>query len=175
MKREKKDVQIKELSDILSRKDSFYLMDFTKVTVGQSVALRKTLRKKSHAFRVVKNRLALKALNEKHPEGLRSRFQKPTAIAYTDGDPVELAKSLKEFASQHKVLSVKGGLLQGQVFGPERFEEIVSLGTQVEMLGKFASLMATPLSRMLLSLRAPLGSLGSLLAQLKAQREGGAQ
>jgi large subunit ribosomal protein L10 len=175
MKREKKDVQIRELSEILSTKDSFYLMDFTKVTVGQSVALRKALRKKSHAFRVVKNRLALKALNDRHPEGLRSRFQKPTAIAYTDGDPVDLAKALKEFASQHKVLSIKGGLLQGQAFDPERFEEIVSLGSRAEMLGKFASLMASPLSRLLLALRAPLGSFGSLLAQLKTQREGGSQ
>lgn len=175
MKREKKDLQIKQLSEILSRKDSFYLMDFTKVTVGQSVALRKALRKKSHAFRVVKNRLALKALDDRQPPGLKSFFQKPTAIAYTDGDPMDLAKSIKEFAAQHKILSVKGGILQGQVFGPQRFEEIVNLGSQRDMLARFASLMAAPLTRMLLTLRAPLGGLGVLLTQLKAQRGEGAQ
>ncbi len=175
MKREKKDVQIKGLSEIFGGKDTFYLMDFTKVTVGQSVTLRKALRKKSHSFRVVKNRLALKALDDRHPEGLKSLFQKPTAIAYTDGDPVDLAKSLKEFAAQHKILAVKGGVLQGQVFGPERFEEIVSLGSHRDMLARLASQMAAPLGWLLLVLRAPLGSLGTLLGQIKAQREGGAQ
>ncbi|MBN2199555.1 MAG: 50S ribosomal protein L10 [Candidatus Aminicenantes bacterium] len=175
MKREKKDLQIKQLSEILNQKDSFYLMDFTKVTVGQSVALRKALRKKSHVFRVVKNRLALKAFDDRQPKELKPYFQKPTAIAYTDGDPVDLAKSLKDFASQHKVLTVKGGVLQGQIFGPDRFEEIVALGSQQEMLARFASLMAAPLSRMLSALRAPLGSLGGLLGQFKARGEGGAQ
>lgn len=175
MKREKKDLQIKQLSEVLSRADSFYLMDFTKVTVGQSVALRKTLRKKSHVFRVVKNRLALKAFDDRHPENLKSCFQKPTAIAYTDGDPLDLAKALKEFSVQHKVLTVKGGILQGQMFGPDRFEEIVALGSQQDMLAKFAFLMAAPLSRMLSALRAPLGGWGGLLGQLKTRRQGGEQ
>ncbi len=171
MKREKKDVQIRSLAEVFKKHDSYYLMDFTKITVSQSVALRKALRKNSHAFRVVKNRLALKALDDKHPEGLKALFEKPTAVAYTDGDPVDLAKSLKEFAAQHKVLTVKGGVLQGQLFGPDRFEEIVALGSRQEMLGKFASMMAAPLVRWMGALRSPLGSLGSLLRQVQAQRE----
>jgi large subunit ribosomal protein L10 len=171
MKRDKKEDHIKQLSDILGRRDSFYLMDFTKVTVAQSVALRKALRKNSHGFRVVKNRLALKALDDRFPAALKGYFHQPTAIAYTDSDPVELAKALKEFSLQNKVLSVKGGLLQGHLFGPDRFEEIAKLASRPELLARFAGLMAAPLTRLLLTLQAPLGTLGRQMAQFKTGKE----
>jgi large subunit ribosomal protein L10 len=171
MKRDKKDVHIKQLSDILGRQESFYLMDFTKVTVAQSVALRKALRKNAHGFRVVKNRLALKALDDRFPAALKGYFRRPTAIAYTDGDPVELAKALKEFSAQNKVLTVKGGLLQGRLFGPDRFEEIAKLAPRPELLARFARLMASPLTTLLATLQAPLGTLGRQLSQFKTGRE----
>ncbi|MGB9004256.1 MAG: 50S ribosomal protein L10 [Candidatus Aminicenantales bacterium] len=171
MKREKKNLHIKQLADILSRQDSFYLMDFTKVSVAQSVALRKALRKNAHGFKVVKNRLALKALDDRFPAALKGYFRKPTAIAFTDGDPVDLAKALKEFSAQNKVLSVKGGLLQGRLFGPDRFEEIAKLASRPELLARFARLMASPLTKMLQTLQSPLGTLGRQLAQFKTSRE----
>ncbi len=58
MKRDKKDQRIKELNKIFSQQNTFFLLDFKKMTVAQSVDLRKTLHKDSHSVRVVKNRLA---------------------------------------------------------------------------------------------------------------------
>ena len=87
--------------------------------VAQSVELRKILRKNAFTYKVIKNRLALRALGEKCPEALRPFFQKPTAIAFADKDPIRLAKILKDFSNQGKILAVKGGQVEGQLMPAE--------------------------------------------------------
>ena len=76
---------------------------------------------------MVKNRLALRALKAEFPETLKRAFRKPTAIAYTAADPVLLAKALRDFAVQNKVLVMKGGMFKGQYVPAERFDEITKL------------------------------------------------
>jgi len=64
VKREDKEKQVKELTDSFEKYDSFYLVDFIKMSVAQAVELRRIFRDNSYSFRVVKNRLALRALKE---------------------------------------------------------------------------------------------------------------
>ncbi len=84
------------------------------MSVAQSVVLRKTLRKQASGMKMVKNRLALRSLKAEFPDALRGAFRQPTAMAYTADDPIKLAKTIKDFSVQNKVLTVKGGVLQGQ-------------------------------------------------------------
>jgi large subunit ribosomal protein L10 len=135
--------------------------------VAQSVELRKIMRKNDFAYKVVKNRLVLRALGTSCPEALRPFFQKPTAIAFADKNPVQLAKILKEFSSQGKILAVKGGQIEGQVMPAARFDEVCRIVSREDLIGKIGYLMAHPLHRLLRTLQAPLGNLGILLGELK--------
>ena len=74
MKREDKESQIKELSEAFESHGTFYLLDFINMPVSQSVQLRRRLRDQSYTFRVIKNRLALRALREDFPDDLREFF-----------------------------------------------------------------------------------------------------
>lgn len=171
MKRENKQERINELKDLFKSNDTFYLFDYNKMTVAQSADLRKTLRKHGSSLRVVKNRLALRALKKEFPETLKGSFRNPTAVACTAADPIVLAKALKDFAVQNKILVMKGGVVQGQYFGAERFDEIPRLVSREALLGKIGYFMAYPLMRLLRTWQAPMANLGSVLGQLKDKKQ----
>lgn len=167
MRKEEKENLIKELRKAFDKHDSFYLVDFVGMPVTQDLALRKEFRDNSCSFRVIKNRLALRALKEEFPEDLKDYFQGPTAIAYTLQDPIKLARIIKDFSTKHKVLKVKGGLLEGQFFSGERFAEISSLRSKEDLLAKVGYLMAHPLIKLARTWQAPLNSIGRMLSQSK--------
>lgn len=173
MKKEEKENLVKELKEAFDNYDSFYLVDFIRMPMAQSVELRKKFREQPYFFRVVKNRLALRALKEDFPEDLKNYFQGPTAIAFASQDPLGLARIIKEFSTQHNVLTVKGGMLDGQFFTGERFKEIANLSSRKDLLATIAYLMAFPLAKFSRTWQAPLNSLSWLLSQLKTKNRVG--
>lgn len=168
--RENKELEVKSLSDQFEQNPSYYLLDFKGLPVSRAIELRKKLRDNSYSIKVVKNRLALRALKKDIPEELRENFVGPTALAFAPENPIGLARLIKEFSSQHKVLTVKAGLLEGQFLPGEKFEEIAKLTSRNDLIAKLGYLMAYPLTQMLKSLRAPLGSMSVLLDQLKTKK-----
>lgn len=170
MKRVDKEKQVKELSEIFKSCDSFYLVDFMKMSAAQAVELRKLFRENFYSFRVIKNRLALRALREEFPEDLKKCFQDSTAIAFAFQNPVGLARLIKEFSEQNKVLTVKAGMLEGQFLSPERFTEVAALTSREDLIAKIGNLMVLPLIKLLRTWQAPLNNLSSLLSQLKTKK-----
>lgn len=171
MKKEAKTEIIKDITASLATNPSFFLVDFKKMKVGQSVELRKLLRRNNYLYKVVKNRLALKALADRLPSEVKACFQGPTAVAMAARDPVGLAKVIKEYGAQSKALVVKGGVIDGVFFPAERFEEICKLASREEMLGRLAFLMSYQLGRFLRTLQSPLANLGLLMSQLRDKKK----
>ena len=170
MKRDAKARLIKSLDEDFGRQKTIYLLDYTGMKVAQAVALRKLLKKSSYEFKVVKNRLALRALKEEVPAELRSFFQKPTAVALAAEEPVKLARMLRDFSVQNKVMAFKGGLFEGHLLPAERFDEVCKLTSRQELLGKVGYLMAFPLMQLLRTWQAPLSQMGRLLSQFKEKK-----
>ena len=170
MKHDQKQELIRDLQQNFDRADTAYLLDYTRMTVAQSVALRKLLRKNAYTMKVVKNRLALRSLKADVPEALHGYFQKPTAIAFGAEEPLRLARLIRDFSVKNKVLTFKGGLIEGQLLTPDRFEEVCRLSSKQELLGKIGYLMALPLMQLLRTWQAPVSQLGRLLSQLKEKK-----
>ena len=170
MKREIKERQVKDLSDAFKEYDTFYLVDFMNMSVSMSIELRKLFREHSYSIRVVKNRLALRALREEFPEDLKKCFQGPTAIAFAAQNPIGLARVIKDFSDRNKVLTVKAGMLEGQFLSKERFNEVAVLTSREDLIVKIGYLMVSPLVKILRTWQAPLNSIGRLLSQLKTKK-----
>ncbi len=170
MKRDAKAQAIKNWEEDFHRHRTIFLLDYTGMKVSQAVALRKLLKKNAYEFKVLKNRLALRALTEEFPREFRSYLQKPTAAALAAEEPVKLAQLLKEFSVQNKVMAFKGGMIEGQLLPPERFEEVCKLGSRERLLGKIGYLMALPLGLFLRTWQAPLSQLGRSLSQFKEKK-----
>jgi len=166
VKKETKAARIDEMKAVFASSGTFYAFDYDKMTVAQATDLRRILRRQGAALKVVKNRLALRALREELPDDLRKTFRRPTAIAYTSGDGIALARTIREFQAANKVLAAKGGVIEGSFFPAIRFDEITKLASRPELLAKVGYLAAAPLRRFLGAFRAPLSHLGLLLNQL---------
>jgi len=170
VKKEDKKPIVDSLERLFASSGTYYLVDYKRMTVAQAVELRKILRKNGYAYKVIKNRLALRALGEKCPEALRPYFQKPTAIAFAAKEPIPLAKTLKDFSNQGKVLAVKSGQVEGRVLAAGQFEEVCRMTSREDLVGKIAFLMASPLHRLMRTLQAPLGNVGVLLGELNKKK-----
>lgn len=167
--RQKKHQQVKKIQEDFDRFESFYLLNFVNMPVSKAVTLRKQMRDHSHNLRVIKNRLALRALKDNFPEEVKDYFRGPTAIAST-ADPIGLARLIREFTAQHKVLEVKAGYIEGQFIPRERFEEIATLSSKTDLIARLGFLMSYPLTQLLRTWQAPLRSLGNMLSQLKSKK-----
>jgi large subunit ribosomal protein L10 len=168
--REKKEHLVKKINDNFAKHDSFYLLDFINMPVAQAVELRRQLHENDFPMLVVKNRLALRALTDNIPEDLKEHFRGPTAIAFASDNPLQLARTLRDFSRQHKVLRFKAGLLEGQFLPESQFEDVANLTSRKDLLAKIGFLMANPLIKFLRTWQAPIESVGRLLSQLKSKK-----
>lgn len=168
--REKKEILVKEINESFAKHDSFYLLDFINMPVAKTMELRKQLYENSFPMKVVKNRLALRAMTEELPEELKTYFRGPTAIAFASDNPLQLARMLRDFSKQHKVLKFKAGMLEGQFLPENQFEDVANLTSREDLIAKFGFLMANPLIKLLRTWQAPMESLGRLLSQLKTKK-----
>jgi len=170
LNREKKEKMVKEIREDFNKNQTFFLVDYVNIPVSKSIELRTQLRENNCSIKVVKNRLALKSLEDEIPEKFKEQFRGPTAIAFTNENPISLARLLDDFIHTNRILDVKAGIVEGQLVEKDKFKEVASLGSRKELMTKVGYLMAAPLTKFLRTWQAPLNSLGSLLSQLKSKK-----
>jgi large subunit ribosomal protein L10 len=148
-----------------------FLLSFKGVTVPQVSELRNRVRAAGGRYQVVKNTLALRAVTGCSLETARQHFSGPTAVAYTAGDPVALAKALVEFTKDVPSFEFKGALLDGRLVPATQIKEIASLPGRQELLGKLLFLMQSPVTRFVRVLAAVPRDFVVVLDQVRAQKD----
>ena len=171
MNRAEKQNVVKELNETFKGNDSVLLINFTGLNVADSTDLRRKISEVECGYRVIKNRLALRALEDTSAEELKEHFEGPTAIAYTGGDPVALAKVLKTFIKDHPAMSFKAGIVEGQAVSASEMDNLADLPSRTELLTKLVYLLNAPLTRLATALQSPVRDLASVLHQLGEKRE----
>ncbi len=102
MRLDEKKAISKEIAELLDQAGAVYLMDFTGLDVEAQGELRTKLRESGASYRVVKNTLAIRALEDLDYEGLEEHLQGPTGLVLAGEDPVAPAKVMREFAKEHE-------------------------------------------------------------------------
>src|ERR1700745_1244110 len=105
----KKIEQVDELSGELKKVSSVIVATYSKLTVEKDYELRRALRGTGAKYRVVKNTLAERAAKGTRVEGALKNLRGVTSIAYTEGDPVALAKALSKYAKDNPAFNFKAG------------------------------------------------------------------
>jgi large subunit ribosomal protein L10 len=100
-------------------------------------------------------------------------FTGPTALAFVSGDPVEAAKSLREFAKAHPLLVIKGGVFEGQPMSADEVRKLADLESREVLLAKLAGAMKANLSKAAATFQAPLTQMARLAAALQDKRASG--
>ena len=171
MNRTEKESAVADLNKTFKTSTSVLLINFEGVNVSAQSELRREVAKVESGYQVIKNRLALRAVEDTSLADLREHFQGPTAIAYTGGDPVALAKVLKDFIGDHPSVAFKAGVVEGKTFSASEVERLAKMPSRPELLSKLVYLLNAPLVRLATALQSPLRGLASVLKQLEEKKQ----
>jgi large subunit ribosomal protein L10 len=172
MKKSEKEQLVSELAEKLRGASALYFTDFTGLNVKRMTDLRRRLRRSGVEYVVIKNTLALRAVNE---SGLVSeRLRGPTGLVLSR-DPVTAAKLLTEFAKENDARpSVKGGLLDGRAIDSAQVKQLATMPSREQMLAELGAGLQSPLAAFVGALNGLLYMFVGALEALRAQREGAA-
>ena len=146
--RAKKTEQVEKLGSELKGVSSVIVATYSKLTVAQDYELRKTLRSSGAKYRVVKNTLAERAAKGTKVEEVLKGLTGVTSIAYTEGDPVALAKALAKYAKDNPEFTFKAGVVEGHVVSIKEIESLATMPSKEELYSKLLFLLNAPAQRL---------------------------
>ena len=166
---------VSEVRKRLSESDAALLTEYRGINVGEMAALRAALRQAGGEYTVYKNTLVRFAARDLGLD-LEEHLTGPTAIAFVPtgggGDPVAVAKALRDFAKGNPNLVIKGGVLGEKLLTADDAKALADVAPREELLARFAGLLAAPLQQFAGLLQAVPRSFAYGLAALIEQQGG---
>ena len=159
---EKTDI-IDDLRQRLDGVKTVMLTEYRGLTVAQLSELRKQLRAVRAEYKVVKNRLARLAGDDRGFEALRPHLKGPTALVIAQDDPVAVAKTLTTFARTNQALAIKAGVVDGQLVTSDGIKALSDLPSKEALRAQVVGAIQGPLSQLITLLQAPQAELVRVL------------
>ena len=170
MARPDKAAAVAEIVEQFNDSAGAVLTEYRGLTVKQLQDLRRSLGENAN-YAVVKNTLTQLAAKEAGVEGFDDLLSGPTAIAFINGDLVEAAKGLRDFAKANPALVIKGGYVDGAPMDAKEIAKLADLESREVLLGKLAGAMLASLSQAVYLLNAPIAQAARLAGALQAKAE----
>ncbi len=169
MDREQKTAVVEELATELKDATAIFAVDYRGISVPQAAELRAGLRDADTRFRIVKNRLTLRAADTAGTDGLKEHLSGPTALALVKGDAALAAKTLRRLGTEWELLEYKGGLMDGEVLDPDTFTAIARLPGREALNAQLAGVVASPITGLVRGLGSMIQGLALQLGQIAEQ------
>jgi large subunit ribosomal protein L10 len=168
-----KEQELQDLTAAFNSADTAILVDYKGLNVPAVTELRRQIRGVKGQYKVVKNTLAKRASKGTRLAALEAHFEGTTAIAYTGGDAVALAKALTTFMKTAPMLQVKAAVVQGVAVKPAAVSDLATLPGKPELYSKLLFLMQAPMQQLVTVLSATPRNLVTVLneaAKKKAEQ-----
>ncbi|GAB3850805.1 50S ribosomal protein L10 [Nesterenkonia populi] len=161
---------VEELKNLFSGSDAAVLTEYRGLSVEKLQKLRNSVRENAN-YAVVKNTLTEIAAEELGIDAFEGKMQGPSAIAFVHGDPVDVAKALRDFAKENPELIVKGGYMDGAALDESEIKKLADLESREVLLGKLAGAFIGAQSKAAAVLQAPLSKTVRTVEALRAKEE----
>ena len=172
MNKEQKNAAVAEIHEKLAGARSFYLTDFSGMSVKQLTAFRSRLRKQGVEYVVVKNTLAQLALADMELPDIGSSFAGPTGLVIGREDAVAAAKALTDFSKEFdNKPKVKLGIVDRVAVGPDQIKQLAELPPREVLLAQLAGGLAAPMVRLAGGMQNLVAGLARAVDALRQQRE----
>jgi len=158
----------------LAQAPNAFLISFQGIKVNDVTELRARVRAAGGSYEVVKNTLALRAIDGKPLAALKDTFSGALAVVYTEGDPVAVAKTLTEFAKTVPQVVFRGGMVDGRPIAANDVEAIAKLPSRQELISKLLFLLQSPVTRFVRTLNAVTQQFVVVVDQVAKQKAGAA-
>ena len=146
--RAKKTEKVELLSKELATSTTAIIGTFAKLTVAQDFALRKVVREAGGKYRVVKNKLAAISGEGTKVESALKGLKGVSAVAFTSGDPVVLAKAFSKWVGDNAEFQFKLGIVDGKLINVEEVKALATMPGKEELYAKLLFLISSPAQRL---------------------------
>lgn len=143
---EAKKLIVEEIKQKLQNAKSVAFVDYRGLKVGTDFKMRKALREVGGEYKVYKNRLMLRALNELGITGCDKFLEGTMAVAFSNADEVSGLKVLANTIDDAKVMEIKFGVVDGKVVDAEYIKTLAKLPSKDILLAMFMGLLKAPIS-----------------------------
>ena len=150
----KKAELVKQANGMLTDAESAIVVDYRGLTVEEVTDLRKQLRDAGVKMVVIKNKILDRAVEGTDYADLASVFVGPTAVAFSNEDPIAPAKILKHFADDHDALEIKGGFIEKDIKSVDEINEFAELPSREDLLSMLASVLQDPMRKIARAVKA---------------------
>jgi len=144
----KKHATVEFLTKDLANSTSAIVGTFSGLTAGKDFSLRKTIREAGGKYHVIKNKLAPKAAAGTKIEAALQGLKGVSSVAYTEGDPVALAKALSTWVKDNAEFTFKLGIIDGKVLTVAEIGDLAALPGKEEIFSKLLFLINAPAQRL---------------------------
>lgn len=168
----KKVQQVVRIKDNVEKSGAVYFADISTLTAQALSDLRRKWKKDGIRLRVIKNRLAKRALVEAGiPAEVAAILRGPTSLVLgTQAEPYAAARMLKDAAQKHKGLQFKGAFVEQALFTAAQFDVLANMPTRPELQGQLVGVLQYPLYQLAAVLGGMISSLVLVLGELKDTR-----
>ncbi|RKT57804.1 50S ribosomal protein L10 [Saccharothrix australiensis] len=160
---------VAELTDKFRGSSAAVVTEYRGLSMAQLTTLRRALGAGT-TYTVAKNTLVKLAAQDAGIEGLDDLLVGPTAIAFVEGEPVDAAKALRDFAKDNKALVIKGGYMEGRSLTVDEVTRIADLESREVLLAKLAGAMKGNLAKAAGLFNAPASQVARLAAALQEKK-----
>ncbi|HEX9204382.1 MAG TPA: 50S ribosomal protein L10 [Candidatus Deferrimicrobiaceae bacterium] len=170
MKKTGKTEAVEALKGAIAAQRGAVVAEYRGMTVAEMTALRKKLREARAEFKVVKNTMIRLAAKGTPFEQLTGHFKGPTAVAFTHGDPVALARAMKEFSAGSPKITLRAGFLDGRVLSAAEVKDLADVPSREVLLSRLAGGLSSPITRLVQALSGPQRKLVYALDSIRRQK-----
>jgi large subunit ribosomal protein L10 len=172
-KRSEKQEDLDKLKTVLAKVSTVILTTFQGITVEDDTKLRRAVQAAGGKYQVVKNTLAERAGSGTPAEGLLKNLSGTNSIAYTNTDPVALAKALTKVAKDVPAFQFRAGVVEGRVISIAEIQQLANLPSKEELISKIMFLLNAPAQRIAVALNALSRNMAVVVSEaVKAEKFG---
>jgi large subunit ribosomal protein L10 len=153
-KRSEKQADLDKLKSELAKVSTVILTTFQGIKVDEDTKLRRAVQAAGGKYKVVKNTLAERAGAGTPAENLLKNLTGTNSIAYTEADPVALAKAITKIAKDVPAFQFRSGVVEGRVVSIADIKQLANLPSKDELISKIMFLLNAPAQRIAVALNA---------------------
>ena len=165
-----KQTQVSELAEKIKTAKVVLLTDYRGINVEDVTKLRKDLRNIKSDYKVIKNNIIKRALEENKIEGLDQYLEGPTSVALSYEGYSEAAKILADYAKDNEeIFKIKVGIVDGEIIDAKAVIELANMPSREVLISKMLGSMKSPISGLVNVLNGNISALVRTLGAIAAK------